>query len=215
MNPHDRRLDADARKLRELVSQSDLIEATAVDGMSGRPPEIWEITYRCRGIIGSNRDGSPIYGDHHRVRIELGRDYPRQPPALRWLTPIKHPNIQGSGDRMVCIDQAHWQVGQTLDQVVLMMGEMVQYKNYHAEHTPPWPLDSDAAEWARGAERAGHFSKTRPVDPRPLLRPDGSAAARSAAPAVPRGSRVTLRPAAEPVPVRPAVSRVRVLGERT
>jgi len=215
MDPRDRRLEADARKVREMVANSDLIEATAIDARDGRPPEIWEITYRCRGIIGANRDGSPIYGDYHRVRIELGREYPRQPPKLRWLTPIKHPNIEGYGDFRVCIDQAHWQVGQTLDRIILMMGEMVQYKNYHAQNTAPWPLDSKAAEWARKAERAGYFSKSKPVDPRPLLRPDASASSRPAPPAN-RPSRVMFK--GNPISVPPATpvggSRIRITGDR-
>jgi len=95
-----------------------------------------------------------------------------------------------------------------------MMGEMVQYKNYHAQNTAPWPLDPNAAEWARKAERAGYFSKTNPVDPRPLLRPDASASRRSAPPSN-RPSRVMFRsgPASAP-PATPVGSRVRITGDQ-
>lgn len=172
MNPRDRRLNADARKVRELSEQSDLIDVSAVDETPGRPPEVWEVTYRCKGVVGRNADGSPVYGDYHRVRIELGRDYPLAPPAFRWLTPILHPNIEGREPHRVCIDQAHWHPGRHLDAVVLMMGEMVQYKNYHSDvNVAPYPMDHDAARWAQQAERSGYFSKSNPVDPRPLLRP--------------------------------------------
>jgi ubiquitin-protein ligase len=211
MDPRERRLIADARKVRELAANSDLIEATAIDGAFGRPPEIWEITYRCRGVVGASRDGAPIYGTHHRVRIELGREYPDQPPVMRWLTPILHPNIEGREPHRVCIDQAHWQVGQTLDRIVLMIGEMVQYKNYHAEDTSPWPLDTEAAAWARRAERAGHFSKSKPVDPRPLLRPDVSAAG-PGLPGTTRPSRVTFKSTTS-APARTRGSRIRITGE--
>ncbi|MCK9925935.1 hypothetical protein MXD62_01955 [Frankia sp. Mgl5] len=219
-NPRDRRLRADARKVLELSENSDLIEARPLDTATGRPPEIWEVTFRCRGIVGTERDGRPVYGDHHRVRIELGREYPRVPPGLRWLTPILHPNIEGHGPQRVCIDQAHWQVGHTLDRVVLMLGEMVQYKNYHAELVPPFPLDQAAATWARQAERAGYFSKSRPVDPRPLLRPDptaGRPGPSAGRPGPGPVSRIRVRPASTtptPTPTPTAEPRIRIARER-
>jgi ubiquitin-protein ligase len=212
MNPRDRRLDADARKIRALADQSDLIDVRAIGDAPGRPPEMWEATYRCKGIIGKNADDSPVYGEYHRVRIELGRDYPLAPPAFKWLTPILHPNIEGREPHRVCIDQTRWQAGRHLDSVILMMGEMVQYKNYHAEDTPPYPLDHDAAIWAKGAERAGYFSKTRPVDPRPLLRP-ANPSPQATEPSSPALRRVRLSVVQEKttnVPLRG--SRVRLTG---
>ncbi|CAJ59522.1 MULTISPECIES: ubiquitin-conjugating enzyme E2 [Frankia] len=203
LSPRDRRLAADARKVLELSENSDLIEARIVDAGTGRPPEIWEVTFRCRGIVGAERDGRPVYGDYHRVRIELGREYPRQAPGLRWLTPILHPNIEGHGAQRVCI--AQWHVGRTLETVVLMLGEMVQYKNYHAEMVPPYPLDNKAAKWALKAERAGYFSRSRPVDPRPLLRPDHSAG-QSPTTTAPR---VRVRSATTP-PIPPTTPRIRI-----
>jgi ubiquitin-protein ligase len=212
MDPRDRRLEADARKVRELVHQSDLIDAVAVGTTGGRPPEVWEVTYRCRGIVGKNPDESPIYGEYHRVRIELGRDYPRTPPAFQWLTPILHPNIEGREPNRVCIDQAHWQPGQHLDAVILMMGEMVQYKNYHAEDSPPYPLDREAAAWARAAQAVGHFSKSRPVDPRPLLRPEGAPPG-TTEPVASAPRRVRILGASAPSPGTARPSRVRLKGD--
>jgi hypothetical protein len=54
------------------------------------------------------------------------------------------------------------------------MGEMVQYKYYHLDDTPPYYLDRDSAVWARGAERAGYFSKSLPVDSRSLTGLNGT-----------------------------------------
>lgn len=209
MNPRDRRLDADARKARALADQSDLICVHAVSDTAGRPPEVWEVTYRCRGIVDRNADNSPVYGDYHRVRIELGRDYPHVPPAFKWLTPILHPNIEGHEPHRVCLNT--WQPGRHLDAVILMMGEMVQYKNYHADDTPPYPFDTNAAEWVRRAERAGYFSKARPVDPRPLLRPAESALL-STEPSTPASRiRVSVNREQRIYPSR--TSRVRLTGE--
>lgn len=209
MDARDRRLRADAQKVQDLAENSDLIEVRALELLPGQPPEVWEVTYRCRGIVGTHPDGSPVFGDHHCVRIELSRDYPEVPPIFEWQTPIVHPNIEGHAPHRVCINQARWQPGHYLDTIVLMIGEMVQYKNYHSQETPPWPLDRDAAAWARSAERAGYFSPTSPVDPRPLLRPDHRAPGAEAPRA---GTRIRVRTAASsPATTSPRPSRVRAI----
>ena len=37
----------------------------------------------------------------------------------------------------------------TIDQLALRIGEMIQYKNYHAAHTYPFPEDEEVAKWVR------------------------------------------------------------------
>jgi hypothetical protein len=52
-----------------------------------------------------------------------------------------------------------------------MLGEMLQWKNFHDDPTkPPFPWDADAARWSR------EYRKTHPnafpVDTRELMRPE-------------------------------------------
>jgi ubiquitin-protein ligase len=129
-NPRDRRLSKDQESINELTGRSSFIDAAVVSRTPAGLPEVWEITYHCKGIVGVNPDQSPIYGQHHQVRISLGKDYPRVGPDLLWLTEIWHPNIRHRSPRMVCINA--WNPGRALDATVLMLGEMIQYKNYHA-----------------------------------------------------------------------------------
>ena len=52
-----------------------------------------------------------------------------------------------------------------------MLGEMVQYKNFHDDPTkPPFPWDAEAARWCRDYrhKNPGAF----PVDKQELLRPE-------------------------------------------
>jgi hypothetical protein len=89
---------------------------------------------------------------------------------MKWLTPIWHPNINHI-NKTVCIDAAWWTASRSLDRLVLMIGEMVQYKNFHDDPTkPPFPWDPEAARWCR-AYRAKH-PDAFPVDRRELLRPE-------------------------------------------
>jgi hypothetical protein len=92
------------------------------------------------------------------------------PPRMKWLTPIWHPNIEHKEPHRVCIDNTWWSPGRTMDKVVLMVGEMVQYKNFHADQTPPYPIDNEVATWVRWAKTEGFLQL--PVDTAELRRPE-------------------------------------------
>ena len=169
-SPRMRRLWADYQLMQELAARSDLIEFTAKAIRPGLPPETYIVTYKCKGIIGVDRQGRPKFGDHHQVEIYLHNQYPQRWPGMKWLTPIWHPNINHLNGT-VCIDAAWWTASRSLDRLVIMIGEMVQYKNFHDDPTkPPFPWDPEAARWSR-AYRQEH-PDVFPVDQRELLRPE-------------------------------------------
>jgi ubiquitin-protein ligase len=169
-SPRMRRLRADYDRLHELAARSDLIHFEAVSARPGVPPERYIVTFKCKGIVSVDRQGRPRLGDHHQVEIYLHSQYPQRWPGMKWLTPIWHPNINHLNGS-VCIDAAWWTAGRSLDRLVLMLGEMVQYKNFHDDPTqPPFPWDPEAARWSR-EYRAGH-PQAFPVDRRELLRPE-------------------------------------------
>jgi len=71
----------------------------------------------------------------------------------------------------VCVDAAWWTASRSLDRLVLMIGEMVQYKNFHDDPTkPPFPWDPEAARWSRAYRQKN--PRAFPVDKRELLRPE-------------------------------------------
>ncbi len=184
-SPRVRRLKADYDKMLELQAHSDLIRFEVVDSKPGFPPEKYIVTFNCKSIVGVDLFGKPRFGDKHQVAIYLHNEYPQRWPGLKWLTPIWHPNIKGANGS-VCIDAAWWTAARSLDRLVVMLGEMAQYKNYHDDPTkPPFPWDLEAAKWSRNyrASHPGCF----PVDARELLRPE----------------RVKLEPTSEAQPVKP------------
>lgn len=171
-SPRIRRLKSEYQKMAELTARSDFIRFQIQEQIPGRPPEKYLITFTCKGMSGIDAKHLPIYSEFHQVLIYMDANYPKAPPKMRWQTPIWQPNIQHSEPFKVCIDPAWWAASRTLDRLVVMLGEMVQYKNYHAENTPPFPMDKEVAEWVRNvAEPKGIVSKTKPVDPRELCRP--------------------------------------------
>lgn len=145
------RLRNDYKRIRDLVNRSDLIRIKLTDG---DPPEKYLIQFTCRGVEKLTSTGRPIYRDVHEVSIYLHAEYPLKQPQLKWRTPIFHPNIHSTG--AVCIGA--WWPAKTLDELILTLGEMVQYKNLG----PKDPMNSKAASWALRNKR--NF----PVDSRPL-----------------------------------------------
>ena len=168
--PRMRRLRGDYELMRELASRSDLISFKASSANPNLPPERYIVTFKCKSIINVDRQGNPKFGEHHQVEIYLHNQYPQRWPGMKWLTPIWHPNINHLNGS-VCIDAAWWAASRSLDRLVVMLGEMLQWKNFHDDPTkPPFPWDAEAARWSR------EFRKTHPnyfpVDKRELLRPE-------------------------------------------
>ncbi len=169
-SPRIRRLKADLVRMQELAAQSDMIEFKAISARRGLPPETYIITYKCKGIVSVDRRGEPKLGSRHQVEIYLHNQYPQRWPGMKWLTPVWHPNINHVNGT-VCVDAAWWTASRSLDRLVLMIGEMVQYKNFHDDPTkPPFPWDPEAARWSR--EYRKKHPRFFPVDTRELLHPE-------------------------------------------
>jgi ubiquitin-protein ligase len=169
-SPRMRRLRGDFELMQDLVARSDLINFKTPGIRAGMPPERYIVSFACKSIIGVDRSGKPQYGNNHQVEIYLHNQYPQRWPGMKWMTPIWHPNINHLNGS-VCIDAAWWTASRSLDRLVVMLGEMLQWKNFHDDPTkPPFPWDAEAARWSR------EYRKTHPnefpVDRRELLRPE-------------------------------------------
>ncbi len=169
-SPRMRRLKADYDLIQELDARSDLISIKPVGARPGVPPERYIVTFKCKSIANVDRSGKPQYSDLHQVEIYLHNQYPQRWPGMKWLTPIWHPNINHLNGS-VCIDAAWWTASRSLDRLIIMLGEMVQWKNFHDDPTkPPFPWDAEAARWSR--EYRKKHPNDFPVDHRELLRPE-------------------------------------------
>jgi len=201
-NPRLDRLRDEQQRLLDLQNDSDYVRVAAIDELPGRPPERYKITFLCRGISGIDGSQNPIYANKHEVEIYCDEEFPGNVPALRWSTPIWHPNIQHLEPKNVCVNKGEWMGSTGLDDLCQQMFEMVQYRNYHAQNTPPYPLDPEAAKWVREfAEPRGIVDKRRGifVDERPFYKPKASSA---------RAQRISIR-AVEEAP-SPSGIRVRI-----
>jgi len=131
------RLRNDHKRIIDLVNRSEFIHVLTTEG---DPVERYLIQFTCDGVEKINSAGRPITRNKHEVSIYLHAEYPLKQPQLKWLTPIFHPNIHVTG--AVCIGA--WWPAKTLDELLLTLGEMVQYKNFD----PKDPMNSKAAAWS-------------------------------------------------------------------
>lgn len=169
-SPRMRRLRADYDLMQELISRSDLISFRSTSTHPTLPPEKYMVTFKCKSIINVDRQGNPKFGTNHQVEIYLHNQYPQRWPGMKWLTSIWHPNINHLNGS-VCIDAAWWAASRSLDRLVVMLGEMLQWKNFHDDPTkPPFPWDPEAARWSR--EYRKQHPDAFPVENRELLRPE-------------------------------------------
>lgn len=149
-----RRLQADAEEMTRAFRQFPLIR---VFQTGGDPPELYRVEYRVRGLVRGN-GGVLCYRDEHQAEIQLTRDYPRQSPKCKMLTPIFHPNIEPA---VICVGD-HWTAGERLVDLVVRIGEMIAYQAYNIKS----PLDGEAAKWA------DLNTSSLPVDRRSLRPPE-------------------------------------------
>ena len=147
MNPRLRRLQSDYELVRETFSGHSHVRVEPVG--ERLPPTRYRIEFRLRGLYLSG--SRPDYRDVHTVELTLPLRYPAERPYAVPLAPIFHPNI----GEFFCIAD-HWSAGTTLSDVIVKLGDMIQWRVYNISS----PLDPSAAHWASEHESRGLF----PID---------------------------------------------------
>jgi ubiquitin-protein ligase len=183
-DPWRDRLMDEKKRLDAVNRSSDFVRARAASP-SGSAPDRYIVTFQCKGIVGIDVYRYPVFSDTHEVEIYCDRDYPMKAPNLRWLTPIWHPNVQHVEPKNVCINKEDWLGNTGLDWLCELLFDMVQYRNYHAKHEKPFPLDLEVARWVIDfGEPKNIVNKWRRiyVDDKPFVRPGVSVPPRTPVP---------------------------------
>ena len=148
MNPRIRRLQTDYDTVREAFSGHPNVRIEAFG--TSEPPDMYRIHYRVQGLA-LDEQNVPAYRGEHEVELQLPLRYPTEKPYARPVSPMFHPNIKG----FFCTAD-HWAPDTTLVDLIVQMGDMIQWKQYNLAS----PLDAIAADWASEHEGEGHF----PID---------------------------------------------------
>jgi ubiquitin-protein ligase len=128
------RLQAEYERLLKLFSDHERIR---IAESVGNPPDRYVIEYKVRGLVEEKSEVKEQLV--HRAEITLGPNYPRERPRCVMLTPVFHPNI----DHLAICTEDIRSAGQTLDQTIVFIGEMIAYQAYNLQS----PRNGDAARW--------------------------------------------------------------------
>lgn len=137
MSARLRRLESDYNNLKLEFSGHPHID---IEPVAGDPPEKYLVTYRMKGYKLDEKTNQPVLINRHQVEVYLHAAYPREKPRCQMKTPIFHPNFRFQ----VCIGD-FWGAGERLTDIIIQIGDMIQYKNYN----PKSPLNIEASHWAK------------------------------------------------------------------
>ena len=135
-SPRLRRLRLDHQRLETRFCDWPAI---CITGMTGVPPEQYQVAYNTRGLY-STPTGQILERHQHVVEINLSLGYPRRAPQCKMLTPIFHPNFD---EVSICIGD-FWAASEGLDDLIIRIGRMIAYQEYNTKS----PLNGLAAKWA-------------------------------------------------------------------
>lgn len=125
------RLEKEKSVLDELESASTIFSVEA----SGDPPNRYQLNFKGRGVCRSSSvDVDVEYIDQHECEIRLPAQYPEQPPSIRWLTPIYHPNISFSGFINLEDLGLEWEESIELDVICERLWDLIRMAKYDLEN---------------------------------------------------------------------------------
>ena len=102
------------RLKRENDQLTDGIEFVAIDD---------QLTHLSASIVGP--PGSPYEGGKFFLYIVVPQFYPMNPPTVRFLTKILHPNISRHGDVAIDIIQHNWSLALTIPKILLSVQSLL------------------------------------------------------------------------------------------
>lgn len=152
VNPRLRRLTADAESLRTEFAGHPEIQVVP---LGYEPADAYRLVFRLTGVA-LDATGQPAVVNHHQAVIQLVAGYPREKPIAVMETAIFHPNFGPNIGDEICIGD-YWSPAQTLSDIVVTIGELIQYQRYNTRS----PLNAIAARWVAQNEAifpVGHVS---------------------------------------------------------
>lgn len=153
INPRENRLALEHIRFDQLCAGSTVVTYRTERRKEGYPPEKYFIEFNLNSIIGIETHLMPIYSDKHILEIFFPLFFPFDSfPICYMRTPIWHPNIRFDGpfSGKICLIGHLFPLDLlNLGGIVQVIGEMIQYKIYHALDEYPYPEDLRVAKWVR------------------------------------------------------------------
>jgi len=127
------------RELKRLEKELQDIRALSVDSAVSADSVEGDLTHWKGRLIGP--EGTPYSGGHFDINIEIPADYPYNPPKMKFLTKIWHPNIS-SQTGAICLDVLgkEWSPALTIRTALLSIQALL------SSPEPSDPQDAEVAD---------------------------------------------------------------------
>jgi len=134
--------------LREVAKQLHSLQSEAPEGIKVflNEGDLTDIQANIEGPA-----GTPYEGGSFKIKIVLGKDYPKSPPRGFFLTKIFHPNVSKSGEICVNTLKKDWKADLGLKHIFITVKCLLIYPN------PESALNEEAGKLL--LEQYGEYSK--------------------------------------------------------
>jgi len=150
------RLREDLQSLAKLKESSTILDFEP----SGLPPDRYTLTFRGKGLGRDPAAQAEVsIVEVHQVEMRMPYTYPEQPPDVRWLSPIVHPNVSFSGFINLGEIGLVWTPTMTLDVLCERLWDVARVAFINREKA----VNYSAKNWLE--QDCPH---ELPIDPRPL-----------------------------------------------
>ncbi|HET6246713.1 MAG TPA: hypothetical protein VFE47_03365 [Tepidisphaeraceae bacterium] len=129
------RLENEFRKAQRSFAYHPVI---GIRPLRGDPPYEYQVDYRLRTLV-TNDAGELEYADAVSMHIWLPPGFPNQPPVVRPMAPVFHPNVAWEGIYLT----RPWQPTDTLVTFCGRIGELLAYRSYDPESV----INAVAMDW--------------------------------------------------------------------
>eukprot|EP00756_Hemistasia_phaeocysticola_P031341 Hpha_TRINITY_DN16346_c1_g7::TRINITY_DN16346_c1_g7_i1::g.61289::m.61289/K06689/UBE2D, UBC4, UBC5; ubiquitin-conjugating enzyme E2 D len=125
--------------LRRVQKEVENFVKNPPPGISGGPVNASDLLHWNAVIVGP--EDSPYKGGLFNIDVQIGQQYPMQPPKMKFTTRIVHPNIHSDG--RICLDilggwdgsdTKAWSPAFTIEKVLLMLQSLLSAPNFD----DPW-----------------------------------------------------------------------------
>jgi len=146
------RLENEWRRLQWMFAYHPSIR---ISPLVGDPPDQYQVDYQVRTLV-LDAAGQLQYADGCSVHIWLPPDFPHEPPLVRPISPLFHPNVTTEG---IAIGRVWTSPANTLVEVVSWVGTILAWQDYDADAA----LNPVAMDWL------ATNAQLLPIDPNAIL----------------------------------------------
>ncbi len=119
------RLESEWRQAQRAFAYHPSVGITALEG---DPPVEYQVDYKVHTLV-LNEAGELQYADSVSVHVWMPPGFPNQPPLVRPMASVFHPNIAYEGVYF----STPWQAGESLVEFIRRVGEYLAYRAYDPE----------------------------------------------------------------------------------